>query len=266
MADLILVPLLVLAVASLVGVRYGPGWKRARARREMLSPIRGVALRHGGEVVDRVRVAFARTARFTLALVPDREEDLEPGAAYHVRFEAPFQSSQFLEVWPRGSRFAPLRLTIARDVTLAAGDFEQYFIVRADDAGFARGVLTPLLREKIYGLWSLGGGGLVRVDVYPYKVAVQKEEALASVYFLPFVDKCLDFRTLLEASVKEQEGVEWLDAPKAEGRACCPICGSALKSGRVDCLKCKTAHHRECWEWNGGCSMFACGETRFELT
>lgn len=266
MTDAVLVLLLLAASGALVAVRFGPRWRAARQRRALLEPVRGVAVRHQGEIVERPRVAFARTGRFTLAIVPDREEALEPGVPFHVRFEAPFQSAQFLEVWPRGSRFAPLRLTIARDVTLAAQEFEQYFIVRADDAGFARAVLTPLLREKVYGLWSLGGGGLVRLDLYPHKMAVQKEEAMAGVYFLPFVEKCLELRTLLEASVKEQEGVQWLDAPPAEARGTCPICGSPLKAGRVSCLKCKTSHHRECWEWNGGCSMFACGESRFELT
>ena len=104
----------------------------------------------------------------------------------------------------------------------------------------------------------------MRVDLYPHKLAVQKEERLAPLYYAAFVEMCLALRGEFSEAVKEQEGVEWLDAPKREGNAKCPICGAGLREGRVLCLKCKTVHHRECWEWNGGCSMFACGEQRCE--
>ncbi len=265
MVDAILLTLLGLAVLALVWLETNATARRRRARARFLEPLRALAEKHSGEIVERPRVAFVRTPRFTVAMLPDRDEGLEPGVPYHIRFEAPFTSPQFLEIWPRGSRFAPLRLTVARDVTLADSEFGRYFVLRADDAGFARGVLTAPLRSAVYKLWQLGGEGLARVDVYPYKVAVQKEEPLGVTWLLPFVDKCLEFAEELQASVREQEGVEWLDAPPRPVVASCPICGSVVESGLIRCLRCKTVHHRECWEWNEGCSMFACGETRFEL-
>ena len=240
-------------------------WRKRWEQRRFLEPLRTVAARHGGELVEKRRHAYIRTPRFVLAMIADRGADLEPGVSHYVRFEAPLQSPQFLEVWPRGSRFTPLRLTLAQDLTLGAPDFEQYFVIRADDVGFARGVLSKPLRDRIYAIWSLSGGGLVRVDVYPHKLAVQKEVSMPIVYYVPFVDKCLDLLKEVAEAVHEQEGVEWLDAPKREEHTACPICGSPLEVARVTCLKCKMAHHRECWEWNGGCSMFACGESRFEL-
>lgn len=40
----------------------------------------------------------------------------------------------------------------------------------------------------------------------------------------------------------------------------CRICGESIESDLVACRACKTPHHRECWEYNGQCSTYACGE------
>jgi hypothetical protein len=46
----------------------------------------------------------------------------------------------------------------------------------------------------------------------------------------------------------------------------CQVCGSRIPAeGRVYCRKCRTPHHDECWKYNGKCSTFGCGETRFGL-
>lgn len=40
----------------------------------------------------------------------------------------------------------------------------------------------------------------------------------------------------------------------------CRICGEVLSAlPRVRCRRCRTPHHEECWEYVGGCSVFACG-------
>jgi hypothetical protein len=52
-------------------------------------------------------------------------------------------------------------------------------------------------------------------------------------------------------------------AVRAAGDARCEVCGTELSKGRVvRCARCRTPHHEECWEFNGACSTFACGETR----
>jgi hypothetical protein len=41
----------------------------------------------------------------------------------------------------------------------------------------------------------------------------------------------------------------------------CQVCGMPLSEGKVvACRRCATPHHRDCWEFNGRCSTFACGE------
>ena len=54
-------------------------------------------------------------------------------------------------------------------------------------------------------------------------------------------------------------------APDDETEVNCLVCGSTLLEGRlVRCPSCDTAHHEECWEYNGGCATYACkgGRTR----
>jgi len=40
----------------------------------------------------------------------------------------------------------------------------------------------------------------------------------------------------------------------------CPVCGTPLSKGFVvRCAKCRSAHHADCWKFNGLCATFACG-------
>ena len=42
----------------------------------------------------------------------------------------------------------------------------------------------------------------------------------------------------------------------------CPVCGCKIKEGdeRFDCPRCKTPHHRDCWDYSGGCAIFGCSK------
>ncbi len=65
---------------------------------------------------------------------------------------------------------------------------------------------------------------------------------------------------------QRSSGIEILDeapAPPA-GDPVCQVCGSAIPGDvRVFCRRCKTPHHKECWQFNGRCSTYACGEPKF---
>ena len=38
----------------------------------------------------------------------------------------------------------------------------------------------------------------------------------------------------------------------------CPICTSALKEPLIRCSRCRSPHHRECWEYLGYCATYGC--------
>ncbi len=38
----------------------------------------------------------------------------------------------------------------------------------------------------------------------------------------------------------------------------CPVCGEAIGPAPEICPDCKTPHHWDCWEYNGGCAIYSC--------
>jgi hypothetical protein len=38
----------------------------------------------------------------------------------------------------------------------------------------------------------------------------------------------------------------------------CPVCGRQVGRPIAACPSCRTAHHVDCWEYNGGCAIYAC--------
>jgi hypothetical protein len=75
---------------------------------------------------------------------------------------------------------------------------------------------------------------------------------------------------LFEAALRTRStGIEFvgevaIDAkePDAE-ESKCQVCGEPLAKDLVYCGGCRTPHHRECWEYFGGCSTYACGEKKY---
>lgn len=53
-------------------------------------------------------------------------------------------------------------------------------------------------------------------------------------------------------------------AALALSTARCPVCGTGFEGEGVvpgvrrDCPRCATPHHADCWDWSGGCGVFAC--------
>jgi hypothetical protein len=59
---------------------------------------------------------------------------------------------------------------------------------------------------------------------------------------------------------KEPDPVKGITFSSGEGgeRPPCPVCMEAMTGDVKVCPRCGTAHHAECWEYQGGCGMFGC--------
>ncbi len=44
----------------------------------------------------------------------------------------------------------------------------------------------------------------------------------------------------------------------------CNVCGKGIEDGSVTCTKCSTPNHKECFEYNGRCGVYACGHNEYE--
>lgn len=52
--------------------------------------------------------------------------------------------------------------------------------------------------------------------------------------------------------------------PIALAESSCQVCGTSMgQPPVVYCVRCRTPHHEECWEYAGRCSTFACQERRY---
>jgi hypothetical protein len=245
--------------------------RRGRFSRSRIRLLGEAAMELGADAVDDPDVAGVPHLKsrppdppYGLALAPTGED----GEEYFPIFEAPVTGAVFLEVWPSGSPFAPLRVSMGGDgVSLGDPAFDSSYIVRTDDPHFARTLLGPEARTLIETGRKIGTGGRLRLNVDRLRLRIRKEEALSLPRDLvAFTRVGLGLLEQIREAVENQAAVQFFDAaPPADAKSACPVCGAGLAAGRVTCRRCRTPHHRECWDYAGGCSMFACGETRFSL-
>ena len=76
----------------------------------------------------------------------------------------------------------------------------------------------------------------------------------------------MDAYAVLTASALDLSGSLQVTAVSiASENAVCMICGEAVVERRVQCRRCQTPHHQECWEYLGQCSTYGCGGTKWNL-
>ncbi len=68
-----------------------------------------------------------------------------------------------------------------------------------------------------------------------------------------------------QMQLTQQRAVDFVqpDAARVVDELQCPVCSSKARGPIVLCIRCKTPHCQECWQYNGKCATYGCGETRF---
>jgi hypothetical protein len=139
------------------------------------------------------------------------------------------------------------------------GEWNRYYTLRATDVESARRFLSAAVLWRIREL-DQAIEGLSRITIHRGSFAVAKTNFALNVdrvdRFLRIVLQIYDLTSLIDA-----KGIEFVD-DGAEIRiedAKCGVCGEKTVQGIVLCARCKTPHHKECWEYMGGCSIYACG-------
>ncbi len=140
-----------------------------------------------------------------------------------------------------------------RDLTLGDGAFDRRYCVQANPAELAREILDRETRDRILRLDGTSDSfvlemrpGLVRLRTSRPLDATERPRFLAEAARL--------VARILERGTK---GVRVEAVGEREGR--CLVCGCAVDASRcVRCSACQARHHADCWEYNGGCSMFGC--------
>ena len=196
-------------------------------------------------------VAFARRGF-------DARVEFEKGHV-DLLFDTRDLALEAVEVSPAGLWHDVRHLVGWRDTQLGDPDFDPAFEIHASEPGFAEAVLTPPLRQVLRSAARHGGfhwrlspaGFLLRVRPSPSAVD-ELDRWLGVAYQLLDALPGADGRERIRVGPARQ---------RIDAESMCRICGTGLAQGKVvRCAKCATPHHADCWDFNGRCAIFACGE------
>jgi hypothetical protein len=139
------------------------------------------------------------------------------------------------------------------------------YAIRSSDPAVAGETLNDVVAWQIDKLQQVIPSGGLCVQIFQGTLVVTKGQPLYRYEDLErFVNESLVLYD--QIMLTRTRGIEFVDAQSAHvlETIVCKVCGEEIQDDLVFCRRCKTPHHRECWQYNGQCSVFACGETHFE--
>ncbi len=169
-----------------------------------------------------------------------------------------------LEVYPEGV-FARLRKFFGmEDLQIGAADFDPKYIISGSDPDEVRTFLSPHVRYAVQQLQALGSTNDIYVSLTGGHFLVKKQCPIDRYDPLQtFIDLALQLYE--QALLTRAAGITFAKQQAAFSldEAICRICGEPITHDAAICRRCKTPHHRECWQYYGACSTYGCGETKY---
>jgi len=199
--------------------------------------------------------------------VVDYCHDFENG--HCTRLVGPWENRTLrLEIWTLNF-WSPSRDMRQRSrARIGSRQFAAEFAVASNNLALAEALVSPAVQRHLIVLRDLFEfpAGL-RVSIERGQLIIFREGRLTKAPDLKrFVDFGLELFRLAKgwqlASRDEIQIVSETVEPPAETPSTCPICGEAIEARPVQCRSCRTLHHRDCWDYNGMCAMYGCGEAR----
>jgi hypothetical protein len=218
--------------------------------------LRGVARRTGGTHVPgrpsrHAAVRWNLEGTDAVLYIP---ENYAGGRAQGVNFRLRFPCSFRLRLRPEGVWQRVRRFFGAQDIHFRDALFDHEFMVESDHVDRACALLTRDIRSRMA---RLARHGNVNLEIGPEGISLHTSETFRSEverlseYALAALDLGRALLRILDTSVVVSEVV-------ASATGACPVCGTAVEEGPGRCARCKTPHHPECWEYLGGCAVYAC--------
>jgi hypothetical protein len=118
------------------------------------------------------------------------------------------------------------------------------------------------VRWQIEKLRSLFSDNALYVLIQRGRILVQKPHVLLRFdALLNFTEAAFDLYD--QAMLTRASGIEFVahDQARPLENVICKVCGEGINGDMVFCRRCKTPHHADCWQFNGCCSVYGCGET-----
>jgi Prokaryotic RING finger family 1 len=139
-------------------------------------------------------------------------------------------------------------------------DFRRRWQVLAEDGDATRHLLSDGVRLAIELLWRDPIPGELTISLSPGWLVVRKVwHSPRGAELEAFVERACNLCDQLNLAVAA--GIEFVagEQPQLMEEARCGVCGENLADEIVVCRRCNTPHHRECWQYGGGCATYGCG-------
>ncbi len=147
-----------------------------------------------------------------------------------------------------------------RDLTIGTPEFDARYVIQANPAELARRYLDQPTQALIRRLDQLGDGAFL-FQIRPRQILVRVSRRMREgIQLQRFIADCYALVTRITGLGEGSVSVQPIEIGQD---ADCQVCGVKIEMAqRVLCSKCRTPHHSDCWGYNDGCSIFACGERR----
>jgi hypothetical protein len=261
--------LIFLFLVTTLGLLAGFGLGRAPRTGLLVESYRLLAQRYHGTLYrtgwrGMPRVVFHyRSACVMVEALARAPQDLGPGPA--VRMHLPWPESELsAEVrHPPRPPHAALHDGL-QPIPLASDDFGRRCSVRGSDPRSVAEFFSAVLRWHVERLRAQPAVSPLCLQIGRGAMTITKALAVHNgSELMQIVEAGLDLYD--QAMLTRTRDITFLEQQSAQvlEQAVCRICGEEIHEGLVFCRRCKTPHHRECWQYVGRCSVFACGETLF---
>jgi Prokaryotic RING finger family 1 len=157
----------------------------------------------------------------------------------------------------------PALLPVSRGLSPIEFDWEEFrrrWHVLASDGDEVRHLLTDGVRLAIELAWRQPLPGEMTVSLSPGWMVVRKTwKTPRGLDLEAFVERVCGLSDQLNLAAAS--GIEFVvgEEPQLLESARCGVCGDNLAEEIVICRRCNTPHHRECWQYGGGCATYGCG-------
>ncbi|GEM_PF-2354893 len=220
---------------------------------------------HDRQAFESPKVSFLyKSSRGLLSIY--ESSDSPPQFFTQLTFTIPPGWPYRIEIFPQRFKDMDVKYLNVDDIQVGDPVFDPRYVIKSNDAGFIREFLDAPSKQAIEDLRALRGNDKVIVSVNSSRMMVRKHSVLQDEGdLLAFAEKTMKVYDRAYVFLQKLTGIEIVDDRPAEGtNPVCQVCGVEIPSdNRVYCRRCKTPHHKECWEFNNGtCSTFACGEKR----
>lgn len=170
-----------------------------------------------------------------------------------------------LEVFPRSADTSLLAIPTDLPSSLCGGgEFASAWTILTNDEVEAQRLLSQQVRYHLHQLRRTPEWSDVGLSIRSgWLIVRRKWTSTRPADLESFAELALGLVDQLQLT--RTTGIDFVgdNQVKVMDDARCLVCGEGLVIDLVYCRRCKTPHHRDCWDYSGGCSTYGCRETQF---